>query len=358
VDATWIYVANRNNKSIAVFPINASGDVAPTRLIQGANTTLDDPYGIAVDANYIYVANRNDRSIAVFPINASGDVVPTRSIKGPNSTLGIPWGIAVDENWIYVTIAGGLIASFPINTSGDVAPTRLIQGDLTSLYNPSGIAVIPSPITLTSPSEQAPFDACSLYSLPTFAWNATETFKSYEIQFSPEETFDPILVKVKTSTAEIMISSGTWKKVVMSPGEDGGTVFWRIVGTKTDKTKVISDSSSMIIEPAHAVEAPNISPTKKVELPVLSWENNCNVKFKVWFGNEGFEQKTSLSFSVKNPGDNGGVFAKALRSSQWASIRKLVDDQSGRTIFWYVESWDKLKRYSATGNMSFVLTDE
>jgi len=239
-----------------------------------------------------------------------------------------------------------------------VAPSRLIQGDLTSLYIPSGIAVIPSPITLTLPAEQAPFDACSFYSLPTFAWNVTETFKSYEIQFSSEETFDPILVKVKSTATEIMISSGTWKKVVMIPGQDGGTVFWRIVGTRADKTKVVSDFSSMIIEPAQAVGTPSISPTKKGELPVLSWENNCNVKFKVWFGNEGLEKKVSLSFSVKSPGDNGGVLTKTLKSSQWASIRKLVDDQSGSTIFWYVESWDKLKRPSATGNMSFVLTDE
>jgi len=264
----------------------------------------------------------------------------------------------VDENWIYVTIAGGLIASFPINASGDVAPSRLIQGDLTSLYIPSGIAVIPSPITLTLPAEQAPFDACSLYSLPTFAWNVTEPFKSYEIQFSSEETFDPIRVKVKSTATEIMVSSGTWKKVVMIPEEEGGSVFWRIVGTKANKTKVVSDASTIIIEPAQAAGDPNISPTKKPEPPVLSWENNCNVKFKVWFGNEEYEKKVSLSFSVKNPGDNGGIFTKTLKPSQWASIRKLVDDQSGSTIFWYVESWDKLKRPSATGNMSFVLTDE
>jgi hypothetical protein len=102
---------------------------------------------------------------------------------------------------------------------------------------------------------------------------------------------------------------------------------------------------------------PEISPTIKGDLPILSWQNNCNTKFKVWFGNDEFGKKTSLSFSVKNPGDNGGTFAKPLTSSQWSSIRKLVGDVSGNPIFWYVESWDGLKRYARTGGMSFELTD-
>jgi hypothetical protein len=86
------------------------------------------------------------------------------------------------------------------------------------------------------------------------------------------------------------------------------------------------------------------------------------VKFKVWFGSDpdftkpGIKKK-ALSFNIKNPNDNNGVFTKALTSGQWMSIRKLVNDAAGSTIFWYVESWDGLNRTSKTGNMSFTLTD-
>ena len=146
-----------------------------------------------------------------------------------NSTLEYPWGIAVDENRIYVTIAGGHIAAFPINASGDVAPTRLIQGDLTSLYNPAGIAVVPSPITLTSPAEQAPFDACSLYSLPTFAWNATEPFKSYEIQFSPS---DPLIRSLRRSKRQPR-KSDLFQHLEEDPTDPGGK--WRIRLLESDR---------------------------------------------------------------------------------------------------------------------------
>jgi hypothetical protein len=89
-------VANRDNDSIDVFPIGADGDVAPTRSIQGAATTLNWPAGVAVDANFIYVANFINRSIDVFPTGADGDVAPTQSIKGLATTLRLPRGVAVD----------------------------------------------------------------------------------------------------------------------------------------------------------------------------------------------------------------------------------------------------------------------
>jgi hypothetical protein len=79
------------------------------------------------------------------------------------------------------------------------------------------------------------------------------------------------------------------------------------------------------------------------------------MKFKVWFGNDNeFSKKKSLSFSLKNLSE---TFTKGLTSSQWSSIRKLVGDTAGATIYWYIESWDGLKRNSKTDVMSFVLTE-
>ena len=128
-----------------------------------------------------------------------------------------------------------------------------------------------------------------------------------------------------------------------------------MVGTREDKTKITSNVCSILIEAADEVENPQISPTSKGSLPTLSWGNECNMKFKVWFGNDiEFSKKKSFSFSLKTLSE---TFSKDLTSSQWSSIRKLVGDAAGETIYWYVESWDGLKRYNKTDVMSFVLTD-
>jgi hypothetical protein len=101
-----------------------------------------------------------------------------------------------------------------------------------------------------------------------------------------------------------------------------------------------------------------ISPISRTSFPTLSWGNNCNTKFKVWFGSdESFNKKNGYSFNMRNPNDNGGIFTKMLTSGQWKAIRKLVGDVIGPTIYWYVESWDGLKRYNKTDVMSFVLTE-
>ena len=109
---------------------------------------------------------------------------------------------------------------------------------------------------------------------------------------------------------------------------------------------------------------PTIAPTSNTTppFPTLTWGNDCNIKFVVWFGNDpdftkhGMK-KTSLSFNIKNPNDNGGQFTNELTASQWKAITKVVSNLSGSTIYWYVESWDGLGRYAKTGVTSFGLTD-
>ena len=93
-------------------------------------------------------------------------------------------------------------------------------------------------------------------------------------------------------------------------------------------------------------------------MPEVSWQNNCAVKFKIWFGrDENFSKKAKVKFNISNPYDNGGVFVESLGSNQWKKVRNLVKDVSGSSLYWYVESWDGLKRRATTEVMSFVLTD-
>ena len=106
------------------------------------------------------------------------------------------------------------------------------------------------------------------------------------------------------------------------------------------------------------VENPSISPVKKNPAPVLAWQNNCNTKFKVWFGSDSrFTRKTTLTYTIKKPSDQGGGFSKTLTSGQWMAIKRLAANGSASIIYWYVESWDELGRHSKTEVANFLLTD-
>ena len=139
------------------------------------------------------------------------------------------------------------------------------------------------PIILTSPSDQTSFDGCSFYSLPTFAWMQQNPLKVTRSNSLQVMLLIRSSVKVKTSNTQIVIPSNTWKKILLIPG---GRVYWRVIGTRADKTQGASNVFSILIEAAQEVENPQISPTSKGSLPTLSWINHCNKKFKVWFGND------------------------------------------------------------------------
>jgi len=216
-------------------------------------------------------------------------------------------------------------------------------------------------IILIAPDQGATYTACSYYTLPLFKWDTTEVFKSLEIHFSSQNNFATLLkVRGKPELKELSMTSFVWKKVLLLPGPSGGTVYWRVVGTKADRTVVMSNVRSFNIEEPKEVGSPKIAPTSIAGLPTLSWTNNCNIKFKVWFGNDpdctkpGIKKK-ALTFNISNPNDNGGVFTKQLTSGQWTSIHKLVGSVPGSVIYWYVESWDVVKRYKKTSVMSFTL---
>ncbi|HVA34097.1 MAG TPA: hypothetical protein VNG31_08120, partial [Candidatus Baltobacteraceae bacterium] len=88
---------------IVVFAPNATGDVAPVRVIAGSKTLLHSPSGIAVDgAGYVYVGNIVYSSsqlqkwpLLVFGPNADGNVAPVQAITPKVRTLVQTSGVAV-----------------------------------------------------------------------------------------------------------------------------------------------------------------------------------------------------------------------------------------------------------------------
>jgi hypothetical protein len=269
---------------------------------------------------------------------ATGDLLGERIILNPSNV--VPLRLAYREGTLAV---GGFIWD-PAGTNNNMY-AALLQD-------------IPAPIEPTNPINGTTFDTCSYFAPPTFEWTLNQLFAKLELQFyTSANPSKPAKVKVKDPTAtQLQIPGNTWKKILKLPGLSGGQVSWKIVGTNTGQPVVESDVYTMTVAAPEPAGKPDISPVSQASLPTVTWGNSCGTKFKVYFGPDTPDPKIKkLSFADQNPTDNGGVFSATLTEGTWNAIRKLVDYEAGRRMFFYVESWDVLKRYRKTDNVYFTL---
>ena len=172
--AVWaqeLFVTNFSNDSVTVHLRTASGNVAPLRTLQGAETKLLVPAGIAVDTvnNEIVVANLGDpptqlASITVYSRTASGAAGPLRIISGGETLLNLPVGIAVDPRNNEVLVANThSITVYGRLASGNVKPLRKIGGPVTRQF--VGIAVDPehNEVLVTSLGDNSRDGAVTVY---------------------------------------------------------------------------------------------------------------------------------------------------------------------------------------------------
>ena len=118
--------------SINVYPLDASGDTAPLRVIQGPKTQLDWAGGMSLDpdSGNLYVANDVGNSILIFRETDQGNVAPARIIKGDKTTLNHPAGISVDtkNKEVWVSNMGNSTATcFSLTANGNAPPVRTIR---------------------------------------------------------------------------------------------------------------------------------------------------------------------------------------------------------------------------------------
>ena len=143
-----IYVANEGisggPSSINVYAAGSNGNVAPVRMIAGANTGINDPNGIAVDpSGKIYVTNEFAHSVTVFGAGANGNATPLQTIVGHNTHVNMPTGITLDSSLnVYVNeFKVGQMTVFAPGVNGNVKPLWRLYGVNSKLHKPRGIAL-------------------------------------------------------------------------------------------------------------------------------------------------------------------------------------------------------------------------
>jgi hypothetical protein len=191
----FVLVVKASSK-LEVFPISASGNIAPTsattvtgapygvdfdaatnelfiaynsgaarmevrdatngllkRTISGASTQLEAPISVSVDTVHgeVFVGVASGtvypyEHVAVFNLGDSGNVAPKRALGGPNHPLsGGGWGVAVDTvHGELATACGctpGAVNFFPLTATGDIAPPRSITGASTGLHGPTSLMI-------------------------------------------------------------------------------------------------------------------------------------------------------------------------------------------------------------------------
>jgi DNA-binding beta-propeller fold protein YncE len=156
-DAGEMYLTVQHDNSVVVYPKSAGGDDKPLRTLAGPATQLEDPHGVAVDYknNLMFVSNHGNAiveatnsgkfeppSITVYPMKASGDVAPLRVISGPKTRLDWPAGMRIDSDRGELYVANDSddsIIVFKTSDTGNVAPSRVIRGPKTHILNPTDV---------------------------------------------------------------------------------------------------------------------------------------------------------------------------------------------------------------------------
>ena len=154
IDAVNNEILVPEDDKVLVFPREGQGNVAPIRIVGGAEAGVLGTEAVAVDAE----AQSHDRrgqlsagrqaasnSLMIFDRTASGNTKPKRVITGIPDNRNI--AIDPEGGWIFVTLPGtiahpyGYVGVWHIDDNGEVPPRFRIGGPDGSLRMPRGVVL-------------------------------------------------------------------------------------------------------------------------------------------------------------------------------------------------------------------------
>lgn len=244
-----VWVSDYYGQSIRVYPVGASGNVAPLRTL--TSTHLGQPRQTAIDRTHgeLLVIIQNC-CVAAYPLGASGDMgFPIRNVwwggNGGLSRLNNPVHlyyleasdqVVVSDVQYVGGVGSGMLLFFARTASGNVAPARVIEGPSTLLGNfVAGLAYVPQHgelIALTSTN--------GVYRLVTFAESASGDVAPVRVIEGPDLGIEnPGAITYDAGTDRIYVLSGSYNSpnpaVLAFPRTATGNVapVRRIAGLRT-----------------------------------------------------------------------------------------------------------------------------
>jgi hypothetical protein len=225
------------------------------------------------------------------------------------------------------------------------------------------VNIVSSSITLQSPANGQAFGSGTLINSyePPFSWNTEEAFNSYTILFSNSpidfETKGILITKAGAKGTSWTPPNRSWKSI-MTSSHNGGTpqdIYWKVVGTRPDRTTAESNVNSFRIDDPQPVVV--IAPQEGDSLPsdvspTFAFSPKGNVKFKLEFcpSDDFLDPKKIKGFNYRTGNPNQEtVMTETLTSTQWGSIKKLL----GVSGHFRIKAWDGIKRETVSETRSF-----
>jgi hypothetical protein len=152
-DGAHVWVTVRNSPGppdppqLLEFSGTTHGNVAPTAIIRGSKTKLDEPDGIAVGVAgnapvTINTDGNGDLGLLSFAAGAHGNAKPVREVSGLTSGLNSQGLITMDAvGDVWVPNQDNSIVEYTPRQNGDVKPHRVISGADSQLDNPDAVAI-------------------------------------------------------------------------------------------------------------------------------------------------------------------------------------------------------------------------
>lgn len=201
--------------SVRGFALAATGNVAPSRTLAGANTQLNYPHGLTHEPSegVLYVSDFTGAAIRVFDVDANGDALPKRVLD--SGFVGGARDVVVDtvHDELIAASGGCMVCTWPRTASGAPNPSRRLYwggNSATQLNQPLSLALNPASDEIHVGDSD--FSAPNAGKILTFARSANGDVAPLRIlkgpttrigPYSPRIAFDPDLQVIYVLTSNI-----------------------------------------------------------------------------------------------------------------------------------------------------------
>jgi hypothetical protein len=143
----------------------------------------------------------------------------------------------------------------------------------------------------------------------------------------------------------------------MTSSSQNGEIYWKVIGTRPDRTTSESEAWGVAIGSSQlvTVNTPLGSTLPGVPPPTFDFNTNCNVKFKLEISSisdfSDPKKIKSFNYTTRDPNVDQRLI-KTLSSFQWNSVKKMIGTGTG---YFRIKAWDGINRESISEAKPFTI---